>query len=229
MNYYTKVSLKDQANIIKKHFDIEIGIEKQPDIGQGEHLFLIPHWSKIAPTYNEALQKVLDAIKSTRPFYNWREGKLDTSYLRQSPLKKVIPEIVSAQFGMNHKGESVERMRSNKKEELLFGAYEVGIMLLTHPDRLTKYEDLFIDCSGDEYSYDAGSDFSDAPYFYWGDGKLYFDMKFVDDACGYFGSVSGFGSQLNLESRPLETIENLNFDRAVEIVKKEGYKIFREI
>jgi len=191
--YYTKVSLKDQAKILRKHFGITVSIARPPKLDErAEHQFLIPSWKKIGKTYNEAVEKVLNKIKETRPFYNWREGEISSEYLRVSSKKGVIPEIINAQFGESHKGESVDTVR--KTSELLLGAYEVGIMLLTHPDRLAKYEDLWIDCPGDEYFYEADGDFSFAPSFRWDDGKLGFVTYWAGDANDRFGAVSAFGS-----------------------------------
>lgn len=226
---YTKTSLKEQAKIINKHFGITIDIKHPPELqNEAEHLFVIPSWSKIASTYGEAVQKVFDAIKSTRPFYNLREGKLGPEYLRERPHKGIIPEIVSAQFGEKHTGESVDTVRKNKPtHEILFGAYEVAIMLLTHPDRITSYESLYIDCAGDECSPGADGGFSYAPCFGWFDGLLEFGFVWSGDAHGSFGALSGFVSQ-PLETRPLESFD-ASLDRAIEIVRAAGIRMYKEI
>jgi indole-3-glycerol phosphate synthase len=39
--------------------------------------FQIPKWTKIAKTYNEAVEKALSVLAKERNFYNWREGKLN--------------------------------------------------------------------------------------------------------------------------------------------------------
>jgi hypothetical protein len=39
-----------------------------------EGYFAIPRWQNLAGTYNEAIEKVLAKLASTRPFYNYREA-----------------------------------------------------------------------------------------------------------------------------------------------------------
>lgn len=227
---YTKNPLKEQAKIIKKHFGITMNLpETVPLVPEGmEHWFLIPEWKKVAPTYNEAVQKVLDAIKSTRPFYNWREGQIGPEFLRERVNKGIVPEILAAQFGEKHKGESVENVRKTK--EILLGAYEVGIMLLTHPNRLEKYEDLWIDCPGDEYNSPASdARFGHAPYFYFSDGVVKFGAERVGFARDLCGSASGFLSQVNIDPRTLDPLDSSGLDRAIEIVKEAGYVISKII
>ncbi len=74
------------------------------------------------------------------------------------------------------------------------GAFAVGIMLLTHPERLQHYDDLWIDCAGDEFHDPQGSDapFDRAPLFYFYDGKLKFGAGWCGDAGGFYGSASGW-------------------------------------
>jgi hypothetical protein len=67
------------------------------------------------------------------------------------------------------------------------GAFAIGIMLLTHPERLQHYDDLWIDCAGDEFAPDAGAGFSESPYFWFsGDGVGFdaFDVGFADVSYG---------------------------------------------
>ena len=61
--------------------------------------------------------------------------------------------VVPAQFGFRYRGCSptlVDDMM--KKNERGLGAFAVGIMLLTHPERLRSYGVLAIQCPGDEMS-----------------------------------------------------------------------------
>ncbi|MFA5737021.1 MAG: hypothetical protein WC893_02610 [Candidatus Paceibacterota bacterium] len=76
------------------------------------------------------------------------------------------------------------------------GAFAVGIMILTHSERLSHYDDLWIDCAGDEFDDpDAAFRFDRAPFFRFGDGEV----RFVACWCGIprddFGSVSAFVPQ----------------------------------
>lgn len=176
-----------------------------------EGWFAIPKWEKIAPTYNEAVQKVLDMIKQTRngKFYNYRDGQLGPERLRQMAktagvFQKLGDEqkdhdilVVPAQFGIRHRGRSVRRAREVfASNEFGLGAFAISIMILTHPERLMNYDDLWIDCSGDEYD-DPGSDvrFDSAPCFYFSDGGVKFDTGWFGLASDFYGSASGFVPQ----------------------------------
>ncbi len=178
-----------------------------------EGWFAIPNWIKnpaiFGTTYGEALQKVLDTIKTTRngKFYNYRDGQLGPERLRQSKhTEKFFRElseaqgnpdilIVAAQFGIRHRGRSVRRAREvivGTSGEFGLGAFAVGIMILTHPERLMNYDDLWIDCAGDEFD-DPVSDvrFVHAPFFDFNDGEVKFGTGAVAYASGVYGSASG--------------------------------------
>jgi len=68
-------------------------------------------------------------------------------------------------------------------------------MILSHPERLVRWEQLRIDCPGDEYSPDAGGRFDRAPIFYFHGGEVMFNAYWVNDANEVYGSASGFVSQ----------------------------------
>jgi hypothetical protein len=206
--------ITEQTNILRQLFPgVGFANEKLAEAELPQHAegwFAIPKWQTIAPTYNEAVEKVLEALKKSRKdgFFNYRDGKLGSEYLRQHKrsvgfLEKLTAEqpdhdilVVPAQFGLRHRGRSARRAREVfQANEFGLGAFAVGIMILTHPERFTKYEDICVDCSGDEYAPDADGDFSNAPSFRWDDGRLEFGTNWTDDADGYFGAVSAFGSQ----------------------------------
>jgi hypothetical protein len=153
------------------------------------------------------LQKVLDTIKQTRSgkFYNYRDGQLDGDHFRQSTKTEQFfialseaqgnPDIliVAAQFGLRHRGRSVRRAREVfGLNEFGLGAFAIGIMLLTHPERLNNYDDLWIDCAGDEFKPSDESEFSFAPVFFFLGGRVGFDASRVDCACAFCGSASVF-------------------------------------
>src|SRR3989338_1071455 len=205
-------SLQDQATILRKMFpelgecDFALGDKELPDGAEGP--FAIPRWQKIGKTYGEALQKVLDELSKAYggKFKNWREGQLGPNNLRQSAKSggmwgKLGNEqqgdilVVPAQFGLRHRGRSVRRAREvMRKAEFGLGAFAVGIMLLTHMDRLQNVDDLWIDCAGDEFHDPQNSDapFGLAPCFYFNGGQLRFGTEWSDDAIGNFGSASGW-------------------------------------
>lgn len=213
---YTKPkSITEQCNILRQIFpgigfaDEKLAEREVPTHAEG--WFAIPKWQTVAPTYAEAVQKVLDAVKSARngKFYNYRDGQINNSRLRQtaktaSVFQKLGDEqkdhdilVVAAQFGIRHRGRSVRRAREVfAANELGLGAFAVGIMLLTHAERLQHYDDLWIDCAGDEFDDpDADVRFSRAPYFdFRGDG-VKFGTRWFDDANDNFGSASAFVPQ----------------------------------
>lgn len=179
-----------------------------PALPQGaEGWFAVPRWEKVAKTYNEAVEKVFDLIGKTRTFYNYRKGELGPKYLRLSERTAVALQMIGdqqkgdfllipAQFGLTHRGRSVRRVRVlYAPHEFGLGSFIVGCMILSHPERLVQWEQLHIDCPGDEYSPDADGVFSFAPYFVFYGGGVRFGTGWVGDADGYCGSASGFVSQ----------------------------------
>ncbi len=208
---YKPKGITEQTNILRQLFPgigyADEQIASQPVPSNAEGWFAIPRWDKIAPTYGEAVQKVLDLIKQARngKFYNYREGQLGPQHLRQSAKTiKAFQElgdeqkdhdilVVPAQFGLRHKGRSVRRARKvMDASEFGLGAFAIGIMILTHPERLQHYDDLWIDCAGDEFTPGAGGQFDDAPVFHFHGGKVGFDADWVDDVRDGYGSASGF-------------------------------------
>jgi broad specificity phosphatase PhoE len=188
--------------------DEELSEQDFPSNAEG--WFAIPRWEKIAPTYGEAVQKVLDLIKQTRngAFYNCREGQLGPQYLRQSmntskAFQKLGDEqkdhdilVVSAQFGLRYRGHSVRwACRVMNDSEFGLGAFAIGIMILTHPERLQHYDDLWINCAGDEFSPNAVCGFSESPCFEFYHDKVKFYSCWFDFASGRHGPASGFLSQ----------------------------------
>ncbi len=208
---YKPKGITEQINRLRELFpgigsaDEQIASQPLPQNAKG--WFAIPMWEKIAPTYGEAVQKVLDLIKQTRngKFYNYREGQLGPQYLRQSvKMAKAFQTladqqkdhdilVVPVQFGLYHRGRSVRRAREvMNASEFGLGAFAIGVMLLTHPKRLQHYDDLWIDCAGDEFSPDAVGQFDGAPFFRFGGGGVGFGAGWFDGARDKDGSASAF-------------------------------------
>ena len=208
-------SVTEQANRLREIFP-GIGYANEalanlPVPKGAEGKFVIPPWQKVAATYGEAVQIVLDKLRVAygEKFVNYIEGKLGAKHLREGIAKKAafrkLAEeqkgfdllVVDGQFGFLHRGRSVRRARVVMQDggQFGFGAFENGIMLLTHPDRLKNYDDLWIDCAGDEYSYEAGGQFPGAPLFRFRVGALGFDSRDVARPGDCYGSSSGFSSQ----------------------------------
>ncbi|MEK7115128.1 MAG: hypothetical protein AAB847_02105, partial [Patescibacteria group bacterium] len=80
--------------------------------------------------------------------------------------------------------------------EFGLGAFAIGIMLLTHPEREVQWEQLHVDCAGDEFSPGGDDDgFSFAPLFHFHDGEVKFLAGWFGNARGRYGSASAFFSQ----------------------------------
>lgn len=177
-----------------------------------EGWFVIPKWQKVAPTYTEAVQKVLGMIKEARcgNFHNHREGRINPDHLRQSGKTEKMFQImgdqqkdcdalvVACQFGFRHRGRSNRRAIETMNNTIEFGldAFSIGIMILTHPERLQHCNDLGIDCAGDEFSENGNGQFKQAPYFHFGNNAVEFGTSFRVDAYSNYGSASGFASSL---------------------------------
>jgi hypothetical protein len=213
--YKKPKTIAEQVNILSSLFpgvsigfaDATIADRELPKGAEG--YFAIPRWQSIAPTYGEAVQKVLDLLSKAYNgrFKNWREGELGPDQLRQSAKSAAMWQqlgneqkdhgvlVVAGQFGIRHRGRSVRRAREVMDGgEFGLGAFAVGIMLLTHADRLKHYDDLWIDCAGDEFHDPRGSGapFGRAPYFRFDGGGLRFGTDWSGSAGGRCGSASGW-------------------------------------
>ena len=207
--YRKPKSITEQCNILRKLFPgVGNALEKlaeQPVLTGAEGWFAIPKWQTIAPTYGEAVEKVLAKLSQTREgkFYNYCKGQLGPDRLRQSikAFQKLEGEqkdydilVVAAQFGINHRGRSVRRAcEVMNSQEFGLGAFAVGIMLLSHPERLQHYDDLWIDCAGDEYDcLVSGVRFDYAPGFRFEGGGVSFGTRWASGMHVRYGSASGF-------------------------------------
>ncbi len=208
------IDLHRQADIISKlfgvkpSFDLEWTRKNWENIHKyAERLFLVLKWQSIAPVYAEAVEIVLSKLNEVYGghFQSYCEGKLGGQYLRQqvltaSTFQKLGEEqngydiiVISAQFGLRHRGRSVHRVREVLLDnEFELSVFAVGIMLLTHHDRLKRYNDLWINCAGDGYTSSAGSEFLHALVFRFVGDKLRLGTSSVSGACNSCGSASGF-------------------------------------
>lgn len=154
--------------------------------------------------YCQAVNLVLQKIGDSRNFYNWRAGQITPNRFRMHArtvhaldlLAEKQPGdilLIPAQFGMRHRGKSVRRVREViSGPEFGLGSFIIGCMILTHPERLVRWEQLHIDCLGDEFSPGADGRFGNAPLFYFRGDLVEFGTSEVSLACGGYGSVSGF-------------------------------------
>ena len=178
-------TVQEQLEVLKKHFP-NLDASHVQELAKGE----LPEWAEgwaVIPkpekvgTYHEALAMAIDLlVKKDRKFKNWREGALTEKHLRlkektaqaHAKLNKQSGDfwVIPFQFGLKWRGHSVRNAQVRFAEsEFGLGPYEVAILLLTHPDRITGQGQLYIDCAGCEYSSGADGDFSACLYFYWND------------------------------------------------------------
>lgn len=144
-------------------------------------------------------------------------------------MKKVTKNgvvTIEVQLGQKWKGESVADVRKLYTEgEIGLGVYEVLTILLISPEILQSYDDLWLDCPGDEFDYAVSHVRFDRAAYLGFDGGLEFGTNEVSAAYESFGSVSGFVPQANLESGNLEPSESLDTLSAIKLLKDEGFTI----
>lgn len=169
-----------------------------------EAWFLIPDWRRVASTYNVAVTDALAVLAQSRPTSLARIERLGSNSLRPhertAAMSQRLPALgdsglllVAAQFGLRHRGRSVRRSRARFEDrEFGLGAFAVAVMLFTHPERITQFDQLYLDCAGDEYSASDEQQFSEAPYFRFLDGRLAFGTSWYGTSDAYFGSASAF-------------------------------------
>ena len=163
-----------------------------------------PEVTDPAQKYCQVVQLVNVKITASRLFYNYLERQITLAQLRvharTAHALDLIAEtqkgdilIIAAQLGMRHRGKSVRRAREVfQTNEFGLGAFATGIMLLTHPEREVQWEQLHVDCPGDEFAPKADGTFSHALIFFFNDGKVKFAASRLGYADRNYGSASAF-------------------------------------
>lgn len=185
-----------------------IGRTPVPDDAEG--WFAIPRWQALAPTYNEAVEIVLDVLVSRRRFSNRIAGRLGPTYLRQTDRSKLAERLIAeqqpgcdilvvpAQAGMLHRGSSARRTRvAMAAHEFGIGVFGFACMLLTHPERLSSPDTLMVDCGGDEYSVRGDIQFDRVPLFDYDISGVEFSVFYDDRARNLWGTPTGFLYKMN--------------------------------
>ncbi len=170
-----------------------------------EAWFAIPRWQALAPSYNDAVEMLVDTLIAKRRFSNRIAGKLGEKYLRQTERSKLAETIlgeqqegsdilvVAGQAGLLHRGSSARRTRvAMAGNEYGMGVFAFGCMLLTHPERLSSGETLMIDCGGDEYSVRGDYTFDRVPLFDYDMSGIEFSIFYEDRARNLWGTPTGF-------------------------------------
>ena len=210
--------IKEQVEDVATIFSLDSShalrfVESLPSLPEGaEEWFAIPTASALAPEvddldeqYCNALKLVLDRISSSRSFKNWLEGYVMSQHLRvhhrtmqalasleESQKGDIL--VVPAQLGARHRGRSVRRARELfASSEFGLTSLAVGSIILTHPSRLTRWDELDMDCAGDEFDHPvSGARFDLAPVFRFDDGRVHFVSGWHGLSNGLCGSASGF-------------------------------------
>jgi hypothetical protein len=170
-----------------------------------EAWFAIPRWQAVAPTYNEAVESIIEILARKRRFSNRIAGRLGEKYLRQTERSRLAESIlaeqqagndifvVAVQCGMLHRGCSARRTRARVAgNEFCLGAFATASILLTHSERLSAGDALMIDCGGDEYSTRADYTFDRVPLFDFDISGIEFSIFYEDRARNLWGTPTGF-------------------------------------
>jgi hypothetical protein len=157
--------------------------------------------------YGGIVEQVLALIAAHRPFQNWHERDLGPSHRIHANVKELLMRLEAespgdvlvfpTSFGNLYAGYSPRhaRWQSLHQNQLPLGAAQVGCLLLTMPDRLSDWQQLFIDAPADEYNWRLGGRWSFTPFFYY-HGMLKFREHEADLPHSYFGSAVAFLSLL---------------------------------
>lgn len=201
--------IEAQVTALKTLFPVLEGCQeklaRKPLLEGAEAWFAIPRWGSLAPTYNEAVEMLLDVLSTKRKVSNRIVGKLGEKYLRQSERSKLAEKIlaeqqggndilvVPAQAGMLHRGCSARRTRASLAgNEFGLGMFSILSLLLTHPERLSTADTLMIDCGGDEYSVRSDYTFDRVPLFDYDIGGVEVSIFYEDRARNLWGTPTGF-------------------------------------
>jgi hypothetical protein len=180
-------------------------LARKPLLEGAEAWFAIPRWEALAPTYNEAVEMLIEVLSKKRKVSNRIVGKLGEKYLRQTERSKLAEKIlaeqqggndilvVPAQAGMVHRGCSARRTRASLAgNEFGLGMFSIGCMVLTHPERMSTADTLMIDCGGDEYSVRGDYTFDRVPLFDYDIGGIEVSIFYEDRARNLWGTPTGF-------------------------------------
>lgn len=139
---------------------------KAPLLPGAEAKFAMPPWWRIADTYNEAVERLLQKLRANYDL----DQEDDADALRQHPrsvemwgrLRKQQGDkdiyILDAQFGMRWRGISALDVREScaGSNEYPLGAYGGLMMMLTNSTRLIDGMSLSCDFAGDDYARKEG-------------------------------------------------------------------------
>lgn len=214
--YVKPRGINEQYRILEKNFKVyglpNMDVIFQPTELPTEGWFLIPKWEAIAKTYTEAVYKVMAKIKRTGS--KKVERAVNRTFCLGSP-NHIIKEtqekmdamgkmnvdqggrnytVIPAQFGIRHRGRSHRKAKEEHflSNEFSLGLFEIGIMILTHPERLKRNEDLFIICGGDCYHSRYKGASMRVPVLTCENESVFLDEYWNNNAYEYCGAATAF-------------------------------------
>lgn len=152
--------------------------------------------------YGVIIGRLCELLSTQRDgaFHNYRKGELTEAYVRlYAEVRERLEQLEAAtpgdvlvlpiSFGNLYAGWSVRaaRWEALDQEQLPLGGAHVACLLLVMPERLTAYEQLWIDCPGDEHNWYADGRWSRCLYFRFDFGQLGLTAHgadYADDGCG---------------------------------------------
>ncbi|MDO8529369.1 MAG: hypothetical protein Q7S18_01745, partial [bacterium] len=163
-----------------KPYDALLFAKELPELPEGaEGWFAIAKWERVCTSYATAVEQGFVQMQIQRKFYSYPSRPIVQSHLLERNFLYDIAGkpncgdifVIPAQFGFRHRGHSVDYAYDDgfMKNEFGLGAFAVTCMLLTHPEREVRWDQLHIDCAGDTFApkvdlYNQGV-FSNAPSF----------------------------------------------------------------
>ncbi|MFA5188550.1 MAG: hypothetical protein WC460_04270 [Patescibacteria group bacterium] len=193
------------SNLDPNHIE-ELAKGNLPESAEG--WAVIPSPGKIAPTYFEALKKILEHIPEISGYWNWREELVkNQQHLELVWKTKKTHDFLMAkqpgdfwvfpfQFGKNWPWVltpfcEVKRTMRFADNEFGFGPYELAILMLTHPDRITGPYQQYVYSAGCEHKNKAGFNFSFG--FSWSYGYEKQTLQYgMSNRVEEWGDVTGF-------------------------------------
>lgn len=208
-DYHMK-AVWEQVAVFRKHFPAlgtkEDDLEKlaRRTLPPRTEWAVIPRWEKVGTTYCEAIEKIFALITAERKFSNTCKERLNDQSLIQTAKAidawKTLGEqqsgdllIVATQFGVRFRGCSVRCATDTMYSyEFGLGTFAVACMLLTHPKREVRWEQLHPECGGDYFTSIKGEHHVRTPLFSFRSGELKLDSVQIDNPGDGFGCASGF-------------------------------------
>jgi hypothetical protein len=177
---------------------------KEVPVG-AEAWFAFPRWQCLAPTYEEAVERVFALLGTRRRFSNRLQGRLGPQFLRemerseyawnlivaQQPDSDIL--VVPVQAGLRHRGRSARRARAMMDaHEFGLGTFAAGVLLLLSPERMGGANTLMMDCCGDQYSLLGDGHFNRVPLYDMELGGLEFSMFYEERARALWAAPTAF-------------------------------------